>query len=149
VNGFTLIELVITIGIVAIISAIAIAVYSAQIRESRRTDAKTALMDIATREEQFYATSNVYTLLPANVGYSGTAFPLPVGSGYYNVALSVNAPIVSAGGIVTQPAGYVLTATPIGNQTADTACALFQLTQTGVQSSLNSGGTDSTSICWH
>ncbi|HJS92376.1 MAG TPA: type IV pilin protein [Steroidobacteraceae bacterium] len=133
-SGFTLIELMIVLVIAAILIAIAVPMYSNQVRESRRTDARSALLDLAGREERYFATNNIYTNSAANLGYA--AFPATVGSGYYQVS----APTVPAGG-----ATYSITATPIGTQAADTACASFTVTSTGQETST---GTGSAATCW-
>ncbi|WP_276968674.1 type IV pilin protein, partial [Metallibacterium scheffleri] len=70
--GFTLIELMITLVVLAILTMIAVPIYEHQIEESRRTDARTALLELAEREERYYATNNAYTSDPADLGY-GTA----------------------------------------------------------------------------
>jgi type IV pilus assembly protein PilE len=49
-RGFTLVELMVVIVIASILMAIAIPSYKTSIRKSRRTDAKTALLDLAGRE---------------------------------------------------------------------------------------------------
>jgi hypothetical protein len=48
------------------------------------------------------------------------------------------------------PATYTLIATPVAgsDQAKDTTCASFTVTSAGTQSSLNSGGTDTTSTRW-
>jgi type IV pilus assembly protein PilE len=139
--GFSLNELLVTMLILAIITTVAVATYSGQSRESRRTQAKSALLDIATREEQFYAATNTYSARPSDVGYGGASFPISVGSGYYQIAVAVTVPVVSATGTVSLPAGFTLIATPLGAQIADQACAFFQLDNLGNQ-------TATTSACW-
>jgi len=47
--GFTLVELMIVVVIASILLAIAVPSYMTQVRESRRTEAKTALLDLAGR----------------------------------------------------------------------------------------------------
>jgi type IV pilus assembly protein PilE len=136
--GFTLIELVVSMVIVAIIAAIAIPSYSNYALQSHRTDAKTALLDLASLEERYFSINNSYTATAANLGY--TAFPQSVGSGYYTVNVTnVNPPTL------TTPATYTLTATAIGNQLKDTQCLTFQLTQQGVQTATP----DPNNSCWH
>src|SRR5216683_1422861 len=89
-GGFTLVELV----IVAILASIAIPAYNAQIRKSRRTEAKTALLDLAGREERYFNANtgtNAYTDVPALLGYAATMPQMqnyPVGSGYYTVTVT-------------------------------------------------------------
>ena len=57
--GFTLIELMIVVVVLTLLAAIAIPTYSNQIRKSRRSEAKSALLDLAGREERFMATNGV------------------------------------------------------------------------------------------
>ncbi|HET9108841.1 MAG TPA: prepilin-type N-terminal cleavage/methylation domain-containing protein, partial [Steroidobacteraceae bacterium] len=45
-DGFTLIELMIAVVVVAILMAIAVPSYESYVEKSRRTDAKTALLDL-------------------------------------------------------------------------------------------------------
>ena len=140
--GFSLIELMVAMAIAGILLAVAVPSYLSQIRKSRRTDAKTVLLDLAGREERFFSTNNAYSSLATDMGYSGT-FPQTVGNGYYQV----NLPTVTAG-TAAAVATFSLTAVPIGTQTKDTLCASFTVTSAGTQTSLDSAGNDSTSTCW-
>ena len=143
-RGFTLIELMITVVIASILMTIAFPMYLHQIRESRRTDARSALLDLASREERYYAMNNVYTTSATNLGYTG--WPQTVGSGYYQVSqpTNVNAPTA------TSPATFTLSATPIAGkgQDRDSDCQTFTVTQAGQETSTNSASADSSSICW-
>jgi type IV pilus assembly protein PilE len=126
--GFSLIELMVTVVVASILVAIAVPTYTAQVRKSRRTDAKTALLDLAGREERFFSTNNgAYTAVAASLGYSGS-FPVTIGSGYYQIA----APVVVAG-TTTAVATFSITATPIGTQVNDTSCASFTINSQGQQ----------------
>jgi type IV pilus assembly protein PilE len=138
-RGFTLIELVVTMLVVATLAAVAVASYRSQVRKSRRTDAKTALLDLAGREERNFSTTNAYTAVPAQLGYTG-AWPLSVGSGYYTVTVAVTA---GAPGV---PATFNVTATAVGDQASD-KCTSYYLDQTGVQASNGSTTTDALN-CW-
>jgi type IV pilus assembly protein PilE len=137
-TGFSLIELMITVLIIAVPT------YIDKVRKSRRTEAKTALLDLAGREERFYNTNNTYSVLPADLGYGATsaAFPMNIGSGYYSVSIATTA--YAAGPPVT-PAGYTITATPVAgtDQAKDAHCTTFTLTSTGVQTSA-----PDTTTCW-
>ena len=125
-QGFTLIELMITLVIATVLITIAIPSYSNSVRKSRRTEAKTALLDLAGREERFFNTNNVYSALPTDLGYTGAGFPLNVGSNYYQV----NVLLTNVGGTP----GYTITAVPItADQLKDVTCLQFQLTNTGAQ----------------
>ena len=141
-RGFTLIELMITLTVAAILTAIAVSAYQNSVRESRRTEAKTALMELATREQRLYATTNTYSTIPADLGYTGTQFPLTVGAGYYQV----NVVVIPAAGMA--PASFELTAIPIGSQVSDTQCAKFGLNSLGVQTAESSTGVNTLPTCW-
>ena len=144
-RGFTLIELMITVVIATILMSIAIPLYQHQVREGRRTDARTALADLATREEQYYAINNAYTNAANALGY--TSWPQTVGGGYYKLRAPSNINAATANAAAT----YTLTAVPVAGkgQDKDTDCAVFQVTQAGQQTSLNSALADSTPICWN
>ncbi len=72
-RGFTLVELMIVVAIAAILAAIAYPSYQDSIRKSRRTEAKTALENVAAEQEKYYYRNNAYTRDLTKLGYSGTA----------------------------------------------------------------------------
>jgi type IV pilus assembly protein PilE len=149
-SGFTLIELVVALVIAAILAAIAVPSYLNYSRQSRRTEAKTALLDMAALEERYYSVNNTYSANTADLGYTGP-WPVTVGSGYYQIAL----PAVLAATAPTAalpagtPATYTLTAVAINDQVNDTACATFTLTSAGVQGAFTSAATPNNFTCWH
>jgi type IV pilus assembly protein PilE len=141
-GGFTLIELMIVVVIASTLLAIAIPSYLDKVRKSRRVEAKTALLDLAGREERFFNTSNAYSNLPSDLGYGAVAnsFPMSVGSNYYQVDVAFTGVIV--GPPLVAPT-YTLTATAINDQVKDSNCLTFTLTNTGLQTS----GPNATG-CW-
>ena len=147
-SGFTLIELMVTVLIASILLAIAIPSYNAQTMKSRRTDARTALLDLAAREERYNSTNNTYTDTPANLGYSGT-FPIAVGSNYYTINVNVCSAVPCTTDAGTGTA-FTATAAPISgkSQAKDAQCASFTLDSTGSQQVTGTAsGTPST--CWN
>ncbi len=58
--GFTLIEVMITVAVVAIIAAVALPNYFDYIARSRLVEAKTNLADMRTRLEQFFLDNRTY-----------------------------------------------------------------------------------------
>ena len=58
--GFTLIELMITVAIIAILAGIAYPSYLSQVRRSNRTEARTALLQAQVAQEKFFLQYNRY-----------------------------------------------------------------------------------------
>ena len=58
--GFTLIELMIVVAVVAILAAIAVPSYQEQVRKSRRAQAKADLVEYAQMAERFFTVNNTY-----------------------------------------------------------------------------------------
>jgi type IV pilus assembly protein PilE len=141
-RGFTLIELMIAVAVVSILATIAVASYTSQVQKSRRTDARSALLDLAGREEKLFSTANAYSALPSDLGYApvGTPWPITVGSGYYQV--TVTSPDPTQAGVAES---YSVSATPIGTQVNDTTCTGLSVNQLGAQTST---GTGTASTCW-
>ncbi|HEX3835973.1 MAG TPA: type IV pilin protein [Steroidobacteraceae bacterium] len=140
--GFTLIELMVTVAIAAILLSIVVPTYQAQVRKSRRTEAKTAILDFAAREERLYATQNAYSTDPVALGYTAAGGSWPVSTGTY---YQIEAPTSSAP-TATTPGTFSVTVdpAPASPQLSDTTCASFTVTQTGAQSAT---GTNP-SACW-
>ena len=151
--GFTLIELMVTVSIVGILAAVAVSSYGYATRKSRRTEAKTALLSLAAREERYFSTNSTYTNDAGNLGFSATSqtlFQMPVGNNYYQVSVCVgtNIPTACNGAQAVGPgATFLLQATAIGIQAKDTTCATFTVDNTGVQASNTSAPAASTG-CW-
>ena len=133
-SGFTLIELMVTVAIVGIIAAVALPSYRSSVLRSARSDAKAALLEAATRQEQFYLDNKTYTI-------TMTALGLPVVGGEY-ITESGNYGVTAAPTTgSTIATSYTLTAAPKGGQADDTDCGSFTLTSPGVKGAASSD-------CW-
>jgi type IV pilus assembly protein PilE len=146
-RGMTLIELMVVVAIAAILFAIAIPSYMTYIRQSRRTEAKTAILDLAAREERYLSTNPAaYTNIPGNLGY--TAFGIPIGNGYYSLAVCTVPPaaVCAPSAIATAPA-YTVTATPVAGQSQvnDAQCTSFSVDSAGQQFAT---GSQTVAYCW-
>jgi len=106
--GFTLVELMITVAIVAILASIAIPSYRQYIIRGKRSAAKAVMMDIAIREQQFLLANRVYADKLTLVG-SGYAFDPEVSDNY---DWDVTAPAAI-------PPVFTITFTPTGAQASD------------------------------
>ncbi len=135
--GLTLMELMITLVILAILASIAIPTYNDQIRKTRRAEAMIALTEMANLQEQFYADNFRYTTTVALLPYPATS---DGGSGYYSLSIPA---------VTTNPPGFTVQAQAITgmSQANDTNCRTLTLTNTGVRASKDSSGNASTG-CW-
>ena len=129
-RGFTLIELMIVVLIIAILSAIAYPAYTHYVYKSRRSDAYAALNQGQAILERCYA--QYFSYAPTG-GATCPAIPATSSEKYYQI---------------TQPAAatsttYKLTATPIGPQAGDTQCTSLSLNQAGTKTWTGPG-----SNCW-
>lgn len=114
-RGFTLIEVLIAVAIVAILAAVALPSFLDSIRKSHRTEAFAALSAVQLGQERLRANSTQYTVTLASLVPSVQS---PTSSGYYTLTLA--APTADADSLRT---GYVATATAAGSQADDTSCA--------------------------
>jgi type IV pilus assembly protein PilE len=80
-TGFTLIELMITVAIVAILARIAYPAYTGHIIKGNRAAAKAQMLDLANREQQFLLANRAYVAYSA-VTASGYGLPVEVSSKY-------------------------------------------------------------------
>lgn len=143
-KGFTLIELMIVIAIIAVLAAIAIPNYRDYLLKSGRSEGQAKLLEAMQMQERFYSQNQTYT---QNLGVGGLA--------YTGVALNAAAPSEDRRYLVTAgvcEAGIpiancvLLTATPQGSQAADTVCGRLTLSSRGVKGIL--GGTGTVATCW-
>lgn len=148
-RGFTLVELMITLVVATILISIAVPTYQAQMRKSRRTEAKTTALDAAAREERYYATQNSYTNDTGQLGYTtgGGNFPFTTGTYYEILSIAVTQPAANATGVTTGSFTITVDAPAGSPQRADTACQTFVVTQTGARTATGTDATPSTT-CW-
>jgi type IV pilus assembly protein PilE len=78
-SGFTLVELMIVVAIVAILATIAVPAYQEHVRRGHRAAAQTEMMDIANRQQQFFLANRRYATTLAELSY---ALPADVDARY-------------------------------------------------------------------
>jgi len=129
----TLLELMAVVMVIGVLGMIAIPSYRQYTMRAQRTEAKTALLQLATNQERFYLTNRTYSSDPDQLGFTGDVSE----RGVYALAIT---------GVST--AGYTATATPrtggAVDMTNDAACASFSITATGVRSATGTGAAN----CW-
>ena len=128
-RGFTLVELIITIAIVAILVAVALPTYRDHMRKSRRAEAQAYLMAIAGRQAQFLVDTRAYA---ATLGTINIPQPASVDAAY-------DVTLAAAGG---PPPTFTITAAPKpGTDQTQERCGTLAIDQTGAK-------TASLSSCW-
>lgn len=156
-RGFTLMELMITIVIVAVLASIAIPSYTAYVERGKRGTARSALLAAASLLERNFTTNGCYNYatVAACQAQSGAAFALPTAAtlapteGKASYVLTVS----YAGSTTGQAFG--LTATPCGTAGScpagsdpfkDNKCGSLTLDQAGVRG--RSSGSEDVAVCW-
>lgn len=117
-EGFTLVELMITVAIMALIAAIAIPSYTGYMARARRSGAEQLIMQIASKEQQYIVDARSYN---ATIGTGGLNITSQDGwtctatctNGSYTITVVVDN--------AATPPTYTVTAAPVsgGSQTAD------------------------------
>ena len=141
-RGFSLIELMIVVAIVAIISAFAYPSYQRYVIKAKRSVAQNALLQVADRQQQFFMDNKRFAADVTNLGFpaspyvvddNGTPTVASDGDAVYSLSLSN----------VTATT-WTATAAPLNGQLSrDTYCGSLTITQTGAKG--KSGTSDE---CW-
>jgi type IV pilus assembly protein PilE len=132
--GFTLIELMVTMVIVAILAAVAYPSYRSHITKTHRDAAKACMTETAQFAERWYTTNMSYATVPADPALGCTT------QSNLNERYTIR--------VSNQAAStFTVTATPVGEQLRrDTKCGALTLNQLGVR---GEGGTATdVNQCW-
>ena len=139
-RGFSLMELMITIAIVGILSAIAYPSYRDYVLKSNRAVAKSKLLEIAARQESYFADNKVYSDDLSDLGYGGATVGV---DDNYNIIAAGSADSIYTITSVSAPPNvdYTLIAVPQAGQAADEICSQIQVNSAGDRSA-------SDPVCW-
>ncbi len=138
--GFTLIELMITVALLAIIMTISVTSYRQYMQRANRTDARALLLRLAAAQERWYLDNNQYSDDPVadlRIGVLGGNGGALSEHGYYEVTINRDA---------DPAAGYTAVAEPVAGeaQSSDTDCQELSIDETGLRASTPAD----IDICW-
>ncbi len=131
--GFTLIELMIVVAIIAMIAAIALPSYQNQTEKTRRSVAKSDLIELTSFMQRFYTENNRFDQDRATVAVAipFNESPQDGTTKYYDLSLSA-----------VGTSSYTLSAAPKGAQSGD-SCGTLRVAHTGAKTKTGSGNN-----CW-
>lgn len=126
----------ITVVIIGILASIAYPSYTKYVRKARRSDAQTALLNAANRQEKFFTECNWYA---SSLGTSTNcatkttgvlAVPVTSPAGHYTLSLAAGP--IDTTNCSAYTCGYTLTATPVttGPQKGD---GMLRIDSTGIR----------------
>lgn len=121
-GGYTLIELMVGIAVVAVLSSLVLPTFEGPLQKARRADVLVSMMQIQAAQERFRSNATSYGSL-AQIGIAGTS-----PAGHYTLQ-------ASAAGVD----GYEVHATATGAQARDTACRHLKLSAVGMNLAYASG----------
>jgi type IV pilus assembly protein PilE len=139
--GFTLMEMLIVISIIAIMASIAMASYQSSIIKTKRKAAISTLMQVTSEQEEYFVNNKGYAtdltdLGYANTGASGDPFFID-DNGNSSTSTDGIYKVVFASGATAR--AFTLSAIPINGQTKDTQCATISLASSGVRTTTGTG----------
>lgn len=136
--GFTLLELMITVGIVGVLASIALPSWNHVLHKARRTEAREGLLAIQHAQERYYLNHLRYAAdLP---GGAGLGLPDTSASGDYRFRVET-----STDG---QQYSASATALPQGRQHNDDLCQRFRVDELGRREAHDAAGRLTATRCW-
>ena len=134
--GFTLMELMVVVLIVAILAAVGLPSYQNYVRKANRAVAKSKLLEIAAKQESYFADNKKYTDDLSKLGYLGNT--VGVDRNYKFVSSTSDGAMYVVSAVSVAPnTSFTLTANAANTQSDDASCAQIQLDSTGNRSASN------------
>jgi type IV pilus assembly protein PilE len=132
--GFTLIELMITVAIIAILASVGYPSYLDYLRKGRRADAQSFAQEVVARQQHFMLDRRAYAVsITDTLANNGLAMTLPTNvDSFYTVTIATDN--------TTSPPSFTITAAPKSTQVGE-KCGTLTIDHRGVKTA-GAGG------CW-
>lgn len=145
-HGFTLVELMIVVAIIAILTSIAYPAYTSSILKGKRAEGRAALAELLQQQERYMTQNNVYltftntagTTSPATVPFKTYSGDNPTKAAYYLKASACSVSIAISECVMVE-------AVPV-NSGSDLEYGTLQMLSTGTKTC--TGTKNATSGCW-
>jgi len=135
-RGFSLIELMIAVTIIAILTAIAVPSYRRYVLQGNRTDAIKTMAFYQQALERCYSQNFTYVNAGPTPCTAAPGTAVNTTNNDYQLTFAIT------------PTTYVITATAINAQVPDTQCRTFTINQAGTQTAADTSTNDQTQACW-
>ncbi len=144
-QGFTLIELMIVVAILAILMMVMLPGYQGYVRKAKRSIGRAELLAVIARQEQYFIMNKQYASRLDLLGYGANPYAIDSHGERVAVDSMARTYVISLFDVipVAAPQGFTLRATPQLGQARD-QCGFLQITSLGV----GSAGEGLVSECW-
>lgn len=130
-RGFTLIEMIVAVFIVALLLALTLPAYQRQLRNTRRSLGSAELLQVMMRQEQYFLDHKQYAQALTDLDYPTSPYAIDAEGNAVSVLAGDRIYLID---VAMRQDDYVLYAIPQLAQAADQLCGILSLDSSGTKS---------------